>query len=988
MTEKLFISYARKDGRELALKLQADLQAEDFEVWLDTSEIEGGASWSSAIEDAIENCTMALALLSAASYRSEICRAEQLRCIRKGKSLIPLMIQVDTERPLYLEHLNYRDFTNSADYKASFEQLLSDIREPKTTSTIGKIKETYTNAPALPLNFVERTEERDKLRQELIADDGERRIALTALQGMGGIGKSALAAWICRDEIVQAAFPDGVIWVDVGRENVNLLELIKLVGTKLGDSMGHYSSEVAALSRLRETLPAKSALIVLDDVWQSEHARAFSDIEAPRSRVLFTTRNESIGKGLGASLVKVGVMKPQQALELLREWAGRDLPEMPMIAKNLGHLPLGLKIAGGRLSEMSGKEWLDTFKNTSKLKLGRSAKTRDENLEICLDLSVLQLEEDEQLFYHALGIFPEDLWIPEISAFKLWQAYDSALSMVDCREIARDLHKLALVERRDGDGAMLLHDILHDYNRNRITERNEYKNAHQKLLNRYNPNEMQAWWEIEADGYIYENLAYHLVELERQADLHKLLTASPAWMEAKYIHCIGDSAYVADLALIMKPYKDSLSAEDLLKWVELNTARQVVNARVGTYNDDLLRALVYMGREKEALNHARLRPNVQEQFSGLFKIWTISQEKQKEMGIQLDELLQVAQSISDASQQTSALSSLAGRLAQANNPKADEVFSQAQQVAQSISDAYQQASVLSILASSLAQAQNPKADEVFSQALQVAQSISGAREQAWALSILAGNLAQAQNPKADEVFSQALQVVQSISDSSEQARALRELAGSLAQAQRFEQAQQIAQSVSGAREQARALRELAGSLAQAQRFEQAQQIAQSISDAREQTRALSSLAGSLTQAQRFEQAQQVAQSISDASEQARALSSLAGSLAQAQNPKADEVFGQAQQVAQSISSAFHQVGVLRELASSLAQAQLYHKSFTLFGMQTIEETVRLLATWQNSVEDLYPDEAKLWQSIILAALEIICWQRKDFVHVRDILRKP
>jgi hypothetical protein len=99
---RVFISYARKDGRELALRLQGDLGARGFEVWLDTSEIEGGASWGAAIEDAIEACGAALALLSHGSFVSEICRAEQLRCLRKHKRVIPLLVQADAERPLQL----------------------------------------------------------------------------------------------------------------------------------------------------------------------------------------------------------------------------------------------------------------------------------------------------------------------------------------------------------------------------------------------------------------------------------------------------------------------------------------------------------------------------------------------------------------------------------------------------------------------------------------------------------------------------------------------------------------------------------------------------------------------------------------------------------------------------------------------------------------------------------------------------------------------
>ncbi|MCU0498825.1 MAG: DarT ssDNA thymidine ADP-ribosyltransferase family protein [Anaerolineae bacterium] len=126
-TLKIFISYARIDGKTLALKLRDDLQAAGLAIWLDLSEIEGGAVWTEKIEAAIEECDLVLALLSHGSYKSEICRAEQLRAIRKGKRMIPLLVQPDADRPLHLEHINYLDFTKSERYSDSLRDLLSDL---------------------------------------------------------------------------------------------------------------------------------------------------------------------------------------------------------------------------------------------------------------------------------------------------------------------------------------------------------------------------------------------------------------------------------------------------------------------------------------------------------------------------------------------------------------------------------------------------------------------------------------------------------------------------------------------------------------------------------------------------------------------------------------------------------------------------------------------------------------------------------------------
>lgn len=104
----VFISYARKDGAELAQRLQRDLTRESFDVWLDTQQIAGGATWTKEIEENLDRSHVVLALLTPGSYLSEICRAEQLRSLRKGKLVIPLLAQQGSDIPLHLEAKNCR----------------------------------------------------------------------------------------------------------------------------------------------------------------------------------------------------------------------------------------------------------------------------------------------------------------------------------------------------------------------------------------------------------------------------------------------------------------------------------------------------------------------------------------------------------------------------------------------------------------------------------------------------------------------------------------------------------------------------------------------------------------------------------------------------------------------------------------------------------------------------------------------------------------
>ncbi len=124
---KIFVSYAREDARDIAIRLRDDLIDSGHDTWLDLSEIKVGASWSWDIETAIESADIVLALMSQGSYVSEICRAEQQRALRKNKRLIPILVQADADRPLYLENMNYLDFSNPTRYGELFRDLLGYI---------------------------------------------------------------------------------------------------------------------------------------------------------------------------------------------------------------------------------------------------------------------------------------------------------------------------------------------------------------------------------------------------------------------------------------------------------------------------------------------------------------------------------------------------------------------------------------------------------------------------------------------------------------------------------------------------------------------------------------------------------------------------------------------------------------------------------------------------------------------------------------------
>lgn len=102
---KLSLYFLRSPRADLAQRLQKDL-ATKFDAWLDTQRLSAGDIWSSEIEQAIDRADVVLALLSAGSFTSDICRAEQGRALDKGKCVLPLRVQSDCDIPLQLQTPN------------------------------------------------------------------------------------------------------------------------------------------------------------------------------------------------------------------------------------------------------------------------------------------------------------------------------------------------------------------------------------------------------------------------------------------------------------------------------------------------------------------------------------------------------------------------------------------------------------------------------------------------------------------------------------------------------------------------------------------------------------------------------------------------------------------------------------------------------------------------------------------------------------------
>src|SRR5260370_39680202 len=108
---------------------------------------------------------------------------------------------------------------------------------------------------------------------------------------MGGIGKSVLACALAHHPEIQRAFPDGVYWVTLGQQP-KVDDQQRWLAHELGGK-DDFLGVGAGKETLRALLKERAALVVLDDVWQRDHAQAFN-VVGPRGRLLLTTRDARV----------------------------------------------------------------------------------------------------------------------------------------------------------------------------------------------------------------------------------------------------------------------------------------------------------------------------------------------------------------------------------------------------------------------------------------------------------------------------------------------------------------------------------------------------------------------------------------------------------------------------------------------------------------------------------------------------------------------
>ncbi|MBW2646564.1 MAG: TIR domain-containing protein, partial [Deltaproteobacteria bacterium] len=371
----VFISYSRRDDELFAKRLYKDLTQEGFEVWWDRESLHSvSLSFHQQIKDAIRAKIDRLIYIAGPNAAvSDYVREEWKFALECDKPVIPILRMGDYDAvPGELSLLHCDDFRDITKYPDQLKKLIANLRRPEPP--LGHL----FAVPTLPKHFMGRKAFLRRLK-DAVQVDLQKPVVITGaasrvgVQGMGGIGKSVLAAAVARDREVRRAYPDGIIWVTFG-QTPDIPQLMRDVAKHLGNP-GAFENEVQGQGVLRELFLNRAVLLVFDDVWKAKDVQAF-DVLGPRCRALVTTRDAGILHALHGELYSVELFSEEEALSLLAASAEQAADKLPKqarkIVKECGYLPLAVALCGGMAKKRGGK-WESILKRLQRANLEKIA---------------------------------------------------------------------------------------------------------------------------------------------------------------------------------------------------------------------------------------------------------------------------------------------------------------------------------------------------------------------------------------------------------------------------------------------------------------------------------------------------------------------------------------------------------------------------------------------------------------------------------------
>ncbi len=282
-------------------------------------------------------------------------------------------------------------------------------------------------------------------------------VAITAIDGMAGIGKTTLAVRAAHR--LAEKFPDAQLFVDLHSytEGVEprtpadaLLALLTALGVPAHDIPDGLDARAA---RWRAEMAHRKALVVLDNAGSAAQVRPL----LPGTGLVLVTSRRRLVDLDAAYTISLDVLSEEDSLSLLASIVGRraDLDGSREIVRLCGYLPLAVRIVGARWRTRPAWSTQDVIRRLTEHRLTELT-AGERSVAGAFALSYQQLTPEQQRLFRRLGLHTGEDWDAYLAAAVIGSTRADAERLLD------ELLDVHLVQQKE-NGRYRFHDLLADH---------------------------------------------------------------------------------------------------------------------------------------------------------------------------------------------------------------------------------------------------------------------------------------------------------------------------------------------------------------------------------------------------------------------------------------------------------------------------------------------------------------------------------------------